>query len=55
MVEITGIQAKEGDEVIVFGKELPIREVAARIHTIPYEILTSTSERVKRLFYTESI
>ena len=55
MVEITGIEAKEGDEVIVFGKELPIREVAARIHTIPYEILTSTSERVKRLFYTESI
>ncbi len=55
MVEMTGIDAKEGDEVIVFGKELPIQDVAARIHTIPYEILTSTSERVKRVFYTESI
>ena len=55
MVEMTDIEAKEGDEVIVFGKELLIQEVAARIHTIPYEILTSTSERVKRVFYTESI
>ena len=55
MVDLTGIEAKEGDEVIVFGKELPIQDVAARINTIPYEILTSTSERVKRVFYAESI
>jgi len=55
MVELTDIEAKEGDEVIIFGKELPIQEVAARINTIPYEILTSTSESVKRVFYTESI
>jgi len=55
MVDLAGIEAKEGDEVIVFGKELPIQEVAARINTIPYEILTSTSERVKRVFYAESI
>lgn len=55
MVDITQIDAKEGDEVVVFGKELPIQEIALRIHTIPYEILTSTSERVKRVFYAESL
>jgi alanine racemase len=55
MVDITGIPAREGDEVIVFGKELPIQEVAARINTIPYELLTNTSERVKRVFFAESI
>ncbi len=55
MVDITGIGAQEGDEVIVFGEGLPIHEVAARIHTIPYEILTNTSERVKRVFYAASI
>lgn len=55
MVDITGIDAREGDEVIVFGKGLPIQQVAARINTIPYEILTSTSERIKRVFVAESI
>lgn len=56
MVDITEIpDAQEGDEVIVFGKELPIQEVARQINTIAYEILTSTSERVKRVFYAESI
>lgn len=55
MVDITGIPAAEGDEVIVFGKELPIQEIAESIQTIPYEILTNTSERVKRIFVAESI
>ena len=55
MIDITGIPAREGDEVIVFGKELPIQELAESIHTIPYEILTSASERVKRVFVAESI
>ena len=55
MIDITGIKAKEGDEVIIFGKELPIQKIAASINTIPYEILTNTSERVKRVFYAESI
>lgn len=55
MVDITGITAKEGDEAIIFGKELPIQKVAVSINTIPYEILTNTSERVKRVFYAESI
>ena len=55
MVDVTGLDAEEGDEVIVFGKGLPIQEVAAKINTIPYEILTNTSERVKRIFVAESI
>ncbi len=55
MIDITGIPAKEGDEVVIFGKGLPIEELAKSISTIPYEILTSTSERVKRVFVAESI
>jgi alanine racemase len=55
MVDVTNIDAQEGDEVIVFGAENPIQEVAASINTIPYEILTNTSERVKRIFFAESI
>ncbi|MEK6781640.1 MAG: bifunctional UDP-N-acetylmuramoyl-tripeptide:D-alanyl-D-alanine ligase/alanine racemase [Bacteroidota bacterium] len=55
MVDMTGIDAKEGDEVIIYGKGLPIQEVAQQINTIPYEVLTSTSERVKRIFHAESI
>lgn len=55
MVDITGIPAQEGDEVVVFGPELPIEEVAASISTIPYEILTNTSDRVKRVYVAESI
>ena len=55
MVDITGISAKEGDEVMVFGKALPIEELANSVNTIPYEILTNASERVKRVFVAESI
>jgi alanine racemase len=55
MVDITGIDAAEGDEVIIFGEELPIQSLAQKINTIPYEILTNTSERVKRVFVAESI
>lgn len=56
MVDITNIpQAQEGDEVIVFGEQLPIQELAAKLGTIPYELLTNTSERVKRVFFAEGI
>lgn len=55
MVDISGISAQEGDEAIVFGPGLPIQQVAQWIETIPYEILTSTSERVKRVFLAESV
>jgi alanine racemase len=55
MVDISEIEAQENDEVIIFGKEYPIEKVAASINTIPYEILTNTSERVKRVFFAESL
>ena len=55
MVDITGIEAKEGDEVIIFGSDLPIQVMAAKIDTIPYEILTNVSERVKRIFASDGI
>ena len=51
MVDITDIPAAEGDEVVIFGKELPIDHVAAAMGTIPYEVLTNVSERVKRVYY----
>jgi Alr-MurF fusion protein len=54
MLDITDIpKAKEGDEVIVFGPELPIVEVAKMTNTIAYEIMTDISTRVKRVFYEE--
>jgi alanine racemase len=54
MIDITGIPAREGDEVIVFGEKPTIEELAESIGTIPYEILTNVSDRVKRVFFTES-
>ena len=53
MIDITAASATEGDEVVVFGAEIPIAELAQRIGTIPYEILTGVSERVKRVFFKE--
>jgi alanine racemase len=52
MVDITGIEATEGDEVIIFGQHYSISDIAASIGTIPYELLTGISERVKRIFFT---
>lgn len=53
MVDITGIDVVEGDEVEVFGQHITIMEVAEKIDTIPYEILTNVSQRVKRVYFTE--
>lgn len=53
MLDITNIDAKEGDEVIVFGKDYPIQEFAKAMDTIPYEALTNISPRVKRVYYQE--
>jgi alanine racemase len=56
MIDVTEVdEVKEGDEVILFGKEFPIQKIASRINTIPYEILTGTSERVKRIFISGGI
>lgn len=53
MADVTDINAEEGDEAIVFGKEPKIEEVAARLDTIPYEVLTNVSQRVKRVYFKE--
>ncbi|TDD94536.1 bifunctional UDP-N-acetylmuramoyl-tripeptide:D-alanyl-D-alanine ligase/alanine racemase [Flavobacterium cellulosilyticum] len=53
MVDCTKIDCKEGDEVIIFGKIPTVNEIAKKLNTIPYEILTSISQRVKRIYYRE--
>ena len=54
MIDITGIpDIREGDEVIVFGKELSVRQLAHWAGTIPYEILTGVSQRVKRVYFEQ--
>jgi alanine racemase len=53
MLDITGTNAREGDEVIVFGNNPSVEEVAEAAETIPYEILTGISSRVKRVYYQE--
>jgi alanine racemase len=53
MVDITGIEAREGDKAIIFGEELPVNEIAADLQTIPYEVLTSIGQWVKRIYYKE--
>lgn len=53
MVDVSGIQVKAGDEVIVFGPQIPLTALAQAIGTIPYELLTNVSSRVKRVFYAE--
>lgn len=53
MVDITEIEAQEGDEVELFGPHLSVNTVAEWSKTISYEILTSVSERVKRVFYLD--
>jgi alanine racemase len=51
MVDVTGIPCKEGDEVVIFNDEHGIKSLAAKINTIPYEILSAISGRVKRVYY----
>jgi alanine racemase len=54
MLDVTHIpDVAEGDEVIVFGQDLPVQDVAAWAGTIPYEILTGISQRVKRVYFQE--
>jgi len=50
MINISEIEAKEGDEVEIFGPNIPIEELAVKMKTIPYEVLTSISARVKRTY-----
>lgn len=53
MLDITGVQAEEGDEVLVFGEPIRVEEIAAKCNTIPYEVITGISQRVKRVYFYE--
>jgi alanine racemase len=53
MVDSTEIDCKEGNEVIIFGENPTVIAIAKLLETIPYEVLTSISQRVKRVFYRE--
>lgn len=52
-VDVTDIPAKEGDIVEIFGDHITIAEIAAKLGTIPYEVLTGVSRRVKRVYFQE--
>ncbi|MDR1499395.1 MAG: bifunctional UDP-N-acetylmuramoyl-tripeptide:D-alanyl-D-alanine ligase/alanine racemase [Tannerellaceae bacterium] len=53
MIDVTGTDAREGDPVVIFGEEYPITHLAGKLQTIPYEILTTISPRVKRVYYRQ--
>jgi Alr-MurF fusion protein len=54
MIDVTDVPGvKEGDEVIIFGKQLPVEQIAEWAQTIPYEIMTGISQRVKRVYFEE--
>lgn len=53
MIDVTDIDCKEGDKVEIFGDDLPISILSGILGTIPYEILTSISTRVKRVYYQD--
>jgi alanine racemase len=54
MLDVSAIKnLKEGDEVVVFGEDLNLQMLSSWAETIPYEIMTGISERVKRVYYDE--
>lgn len=53
MIDVTGINCKEGDMVEIFGNNLPVTILSDALETIPYEVLTSVSNRVKRVYMIE--
>jgi alanine racemase len=53
MVDVTDIECKEGDTVEIFGNNLSIHRLAEWMDTIPYEVLTAVSSRIKRVYYCD--
>ena len=51
MIDITGVDAKVGDKVTIFGENPTANDMAKLLDTIPYEIFTSVAKRVKRVVY----
>ncbi len=53
MIDVTGADARPGDIAEVFGEHMPLQELADKLGTITYEILTSVSRRVQRIYFYE--
>ena len=53
MIDVTGIDCHEGDSVEIFGDNLPVTVLSDKLETIPYELLTLVSNRVKRVYFEE--
>jgi len=53
MIDVTGIDCHEGDSVEIFGDNLPVTVLSDILDTIPYEVMTGISNRVKRVYYEE--
>ena len=53
MIDVTGIDCKEGDSVEIFGDDLPVTVLSNVLNTIPYEVLTGISNRVKRVYFQD--
>ncbi len=54
MIDVTDVpDVRVGDRVEVFGENMPVDTLAETLGTIPYEVLTSISQRVKRVYYRE--
>ncbi len=53
MIDVTDVDCSVGDRVEIFGDNIPVDELAKTLDTIPYEVLTSVSSRVKRTYYRE--
>lgn len=53
MIDVTDVDARVGDAVEIFGDHIPLTELSDRLGTIPYEVLTSVSRRVQRVYYYE--
>ncbi|MBO7277789.1 MAG: bifunctional UDP-N-acetylmuramoyl-tripeptide:D-alanyl-D-alanine ligase/alanine racemase [Bacteroidales bacterium] len=53
MIDLSNIEAKVGDKVVIFGEENPVENMANALNTISYEIFTSVSQRIKRVYYHE--
>lgn len=53
MIDVTDTECQPGDSVEIFGPHIPVTRLASALDTIPYEVLTSVSSRVKRLYFRE--
>ena len=53
LIDVTGIDCREGDQVEIFGEHLPVTVLSDVLGTIPYEVLTGVSNRVKRVYFQD--